>query len=117
MLLDQIEISRAKAGGSAQEDIFIVLPHHTQRMKWFARHLTGTAILDKMFPRFDAITPDGDFSTDGTVLFNLDGVAPATAQSQGENYAAMACNRLKWSIQAQAGSATQFYLRVKFYDV
>lgn len=115
MLLDEIEVTRNLAA-TVNETIFVNVPQNAQRVKWFAKHITTAAVTNSLFPRFDAKTTDGDFSTDGTALFNINGAAAGTS-TQGENFASMACNRLKWSIQANAGAATQFYLRVKFYDV
>lgn len=118
MLLDQIEEHRAKLAGSAVEEIIIKIPKNTNRVKWWARHLTGAAISNHLYSRLDAKTTSGDFSADlsGTPLFSIDGGAAGTS-SVSENTAQMAANRLKWVVQAQAGANTQFFLRVCFYDV
>lgn len=115
MLLDEIQLTRNLAA-NVSETIYVTVPQNAQRVKWFAKHITTAPVTNSLFPRFDAVTTDGDFSTDGTALFNINGAAAGTS-SQGENYTSMACNRLKWSLQANAGAATRFYLRVKFYDV
>ena len=117
MLLDEKSVTRSKIAGSGIEDIFLEVPHNTHRVKWFARHLTSVAIVNDLVGRYDAVTSDGNFSMDGNVMwFNIGGGAVATP-SIGEITNALACNRLHYRVQANAGGATQFYLRVRFYDV
>lgn len=112
-----IEVHRNKTAGGAAEVIFVNIPKNANRVKWWARHIGAAAINNNLFPRLDANTTSANFSADGTAaLFSLDGAA-APATSINEATSSMAATRLAWTIRANAGTNTQFFLRVCFYDV
>lgn len=112
-----IEVHRNKTAGGAAETIYVNIPRDANRVKWWARHLGAIPINNNLFAHLDANTTSANFSADGSVaLFNLDGSAAGTS-STNENESQMAATRLAWTIRANAGTNTQFYLRVCFFDV
>lgn len=106
-------VSRNKAGGSAAETIYIELPRTARVISYFAViEGAGNALQC-------ALAAFGDYA-DGTVdvaqanstnLFSF----TATNSAQGGMGTTAGGNFLRWIVQANAATANEFCLHLKFY--
>lgn len=122
-VLSQIELSRKKLAGGPIEANRFVIPPECDYLKWFAIHIGATPIRHSATPRYDALTPNGNFTTTFGVgspssWFNLGGL-PAGSFSIGETLIGggygEAANRFEWALTPNAITDTEFFIRIKFY--